>query len=253
MNLSAYDADREEVIKRAHDASVAMISVGTQLDTSKAAVALAHEHEDMYATVGVHPMDISASQHADLDAYRELAKDPKVVAIGECGLDYYRLDEGTVKDQRQAFESMIDLADEARKPLMLHLRNGGAASKGGASAYADAYEMLKDRAEVKCNIHFFTGSVEEAKLFLDLGHTFSFTGVITFARDYDEVIRYLPLERIMSETDCPYVAPMPYRGKRNEPAYVVEVVKSIAKIRGEDEEAVRRQLMENAAAFVKLR
>ncbi|MFA6295674.1 MAG: TatD family hydrolase [Candidatus Paceibacterota bacterium] len=263
VNFSAYDTDRDEVIQRAEDAGVVMISVGSQLDTSKAAVELANKHENMYAVVGVHPIHTSASHHdkqelgegskeftsrgeqPDLNIYRELAKNPKVVAIGECGLDYYHLDDDSTKKQYQVFESMIDLANEINKPLMLHLRNGS-----NRSAYKDAYEIVKSRAKVKGNLHFFAGNIEEAKLFLDLGYTFSFTGVVTFARNYDEVIKYLPLDRIMSETDCPYVTPAPYRGKRNEPVYVIEVVKSIAKIRGEDEEVVRQQLFKNASLFV---
>jgi TatD DNase family protein len=173
-----------------------------------------------------------------------LAKHPKVVAIGECGLDYYRLDPDSIAKQRIVFESMIDIANEANKPLMLHLRNGS-----DKSAYNDAFEIIKSRARVKGDLHFFAGSIEEAKLFLDLGFYFSFTGVVTFTHDYAAVIKFLPLDRIMSETDCPYVAPKPYRGKRNEPAYVIETVKAIARIRGEDETTVARQLAENARYF----
>lgn len=262
VNFSAYDADREEVIKRASDAEVGMISIGTQYDTSKAAVELAHKHEHVYATVGVHPIHTSASQHdaqefgenckgftsrgeePDFEKYVELAKDPKVVAIGECGLDYYHSDEGSVGKQIKALEMMIDVANEVNKPLMLHMRNGS-----GRSAYLDAFQVIKNRAKVKGNLHFFAGSIEEAKPYLELGYTFSFTGVITFARNYDEVIRYLPLDRIMSETDCPYVTPVPHRGKRNEPAYVIKVVEKIAEIREEDVEVVRLQLVRNAERF----
>jgi TatD DNase family protein len=139
---------------------------------------------------------------------------------------------------------MIDVANEVNKPLMLHLRNGS-----GRSAYLDAYEIIKNRAKVKGNLHFFAGSIAEAKPFLDLGYYFSFTGVITFARSYDEIIKYIPLDRIMSETDCPYVSPMPYRGKRNEPVNVIEVVKWIAKIKELDEEVVRKQIISNAEEF----
>ena len=127
---------------------------------------------------------------------------------------------------------------------MLHLRNGE-----GKSAYKDAYEIIARRSKVLGNLHFFAGSIEEAKPFLDLGYSFSFTGVVTFARNYDEVVKYLPLDRIMSETDCPYVSPIPYRGKRNEPANVIEVVKAIAKIRDEDEDSVAKQLVANARKF----
>lgn len=273
LNFAAYDAvgtglpaDREEAIKRAQKAGVAMITVGTQIDTSRKAVELAEAHDNMWAAIGLHPIHTSKSHHdeqelgegnkeftsrgevVNIESYRELAKHPKVVAIGECGLDYYRLDSDSIAKQRIAFESMIDIANETKKPLMLHLRNGS-----GKSAYNDAFEIIKIRAKVKGDLHFFAGSIEEAKPFLDLGFYFSFTGVVTFTHDYDEVIKFLPLDRIMSETDCPYVAPMPYRGKRNEPAYVIETVKAIARIRGEDEDTVARQLLDNAIRFFALK
>jgi len=262
VNFSAYDVDREEVIKRAQDAGVAMITVGTQIDTSKSAVELARSHEYMYAVVGLHPIHTTASHHdvqelgeggkeftsrgemVNIDAYRELARDPKTVAIGECGLDYYRLDDDSVAKQRKTFEAMIDLANEVGKPLMLHIRNGS-----GKSAYNDAREILKERAEVKGNLHFYAGSIEEARPFLDMGFTFSFTGVVTFARSYDEIVKFLPADRIMTETDCPYVTPTPNRGKRNEPAYVIEVAKALARIRGESEAAFADQVIANAVHF----
>lgn len=265
MNFVAYDSDREEVIKRTQEAGVSMITIGTQFDTSKTAVALAETHEGMYATVGLHPIHTSKSHHdaqelgeggkeftsrgevADMEVYRALARHPKVVAIGECGLDYYHLDQESIGKQRVALETMIDLANEVGKPLMLHIRNS--TDKAAPSAYKDAYEIIRNRAKVLGDLHFFAGSIEEARPFLELGFSFSFTGVITFARNYDEVIRFLPLDRIMSETDCPYVSPIPFRGKRNEPAHVIEVVKMIAKVRGEDEAVVTEQLAKNARKF----
>ncbi|MDE2040814.1 MAG: TatD family hydrolase [Patescibacteria group bacterium] len=262
VNFAAYEADREEVIRRARESGVAMISVGTQFETSKKAVELAETHGDMYAAIGLHPIHTTISRHdekelgeggkeftsrgetADVNAYRSLALRSKVVAIGECGLDYYRLDGETVGKQRVEFEKMIDLANEVNKPLMLHIRNGS-----GLSAYADAHAILKSRAQVKGNLHFYAGSLEEAKPFLDLGYAFSFTGVITFARNYDEIVKYLPLGRIMSETDCPYVTPAPHRGKRNEPLFVREVVRAIAHIRGEPVEKVSTTIIKTAKKF----
>jgi len=262
MNFAAYDADREETIARAQAAEVAMITVGTQIDTSRKAIALAEGHEGMYAAIGLHPIHTSASHHdenelgegakgftsrgevPDIEAYKVLAAHPKTVAIGECGLDYYHLDDDSRSAQVKVFETMIDVANHSQKPLMLHIRNGS-----GKSAYADAYEIVKSKAKVLGNLHFFAGSVEEAKPFLDLGFSFSFTGVVTFTHDYDEIVKYIPADRIMSETDCPYVTPKPYRGKRNEPAYVIEVVKSIARIRGVGEEAMAQQIASNARSF----
>jgi TatD DNase family protein len=261
LNFAAYDSDREEVIERAREAGVIMITVGTQIDTSRKAVELARTHENMYAAIGLHPVHTTSSHHdmqelgeggkdftsrgeaVDSQAYVDLARDPKVVAIGECGLDYYRLDDESIKKQRSTFEAMIDVANEVGKPLMLHIRNP---NEGVNSAYRDAYEILKDRAKVKGDLHFFAGSTEEARPFLDLGYSFSFTGVITFTHDYDEVIRFIPLDRLMTETDCPYVAPKSHRGKRNEPAYVIETVKALAAIKSIPEDAVAKQVMDNA-------
>ena len=158
------------------------------------------------------------------------------MGIGECGLDYFRLSEETKKKQYNAFEEQIALSQEVGKPLMLHIRN----------AYDDALAILKKNPGAKGNVHFFAGSWEIARQFLDIGFTLSFTGVVTFTRDYDDVIKNTPLDMIMSETDSPYVAPVPHRGKRNESLYVAEVVKRIAEVRGEDVEMVRAALAQNA-------
>ena len=253
-NFAAYGEDRDAVIERARDASVAMNVVGTQFDTSRSAVELAKKYDDVYATIGLHPIHTAKSYHDekeigeggkeftsrgeifDKERYRSLAKNEKVIAIGECGLDYYRIDESTKEVQMRAFIEQIELAGEIKKPLMLHIRN----------AYADALEVLRAHAGVRGDVHFFAGDWEVAKKFLELGFTLSFTGVITFARDYDEVIRNTPLDMLLSETDAPYVTPVPYRGKRNEPSYVPLVVQKIAEIRGEDTERVAAALMENA-------
>jgi TatD DNase family protein len=262
LNFKAFDEDREDAVRRMREASVGTITVGTQFDTSKSAIELAEKHEDIFATVGLHPIHTAASHHdeaelgeggkeftsrgekPDMAAYKILAQHPKVVAIGEVGLDYYHQDEAEAAVQEGIFQDMIALANEVNKPLMLHIRNSPP-GKGGRSAYLDAHAILKNQSKVPGNLHFFAGTIDEAKPFLDLGYTFSFTGVITFARSYDEVIKYIPLDRIMSETDAPYVTPAPYRGKRNEPAYVVEVVKKLAEVKGLNVEIVTAQLLEN--------
>lgn len=254
LNFVAFDADREEVIKRTLSDKTWAINVGTQADTSRKAVELAHAHEGLFAAIGLHPIHTAKSHHDtqelgeggeeftsrgevfDADTYRAFAADPKTVAIGECGLDYFRLESDTKERQRKAFVAQIQLAHEVQKPLMLHIRN----------AYANAYEILKSEAYVPANLHFFAGTVEDARKFLDLGFTFSFTGVITFASSYDEVIHYLPLDRIMTETDAPYVAPAPFRGKRNEPRYVRLVAERIAEIKKLPLEIVRAQVFKNA-------
>ncbi len=262
LNFSAFDTDRDEVVKRALDVGVFVINVGTQQETSKSAVELAEKYEKgIYAAIGLHPVHTGKSYHDEAELgeggkaftsrgeifdpffYEELAKKEKVVAIGECGLDYFRLEEGTKEVQKKAFIAQIELANKVGKPLILHIRN----------AYQDAYEILKAHSKVPADVHFFAGTVDEAKLFLDLGYSLSFTGVITFAKQYEELVRFVPLDRIMSETDCPYVTPVPYRGKRNESLYVQEVVKKIAEIKGEDFEKVCSILVQNAQKFFNLK
>ncbi len=268
VSFAAYDSDREAVIKRAQDAGVGMITVGTDLASSKKAIELAETHENMWATIGLHPVYVGESHHDpletgndpegnrpaeefDLEAFKILAAHPKVVAIGECGLDYFHSKPEDIAKQRELFIQHIHLANEAGKPLMLHVRNGLIA--GQPSAYQEAVAILKEHAKVRSNFHFFAGNLDDVKAGLEIDATFSFTGVVTFAKNYIEIVMAIPLIHIMSETDCPYVAPAPFRGKRNEPAYVIEVVKSIAKIRGETEETVAAQLVKNAGNFFSLK
>lgn len=167
-----------------------------------------------------------------------------MVGIGECGLDYYRMDSESIEKQKKAFIEQIELANEFNKPLMLHLRHG--VDHIEHNAYVDALEILKKCSRVRGNVHFFAGTWIEAKAFLNFGFSLSFTGVITFTHDYDEVIKNTPLEMIMSETDSPYVAPIPYRGKRNEPSYVREIVKKIAEIKNLSEKEVAEAIVGNA-------
>lgn len=271
-NFSAFETDRDEVIKRALDAGVWLINIGTQKDTSAKAVEMANKYkEGVYAAVAVHPVHTGKSFHDekelgeggkaftsrgetfDMEYYRKLAQDKKVVAIGECGLDFYRENQDSgFKIQEEVFRKHIELAIEVNKPLMLHVRNGS-----GRSAYREALSILKSynlnlKSTLKGNFHFFAGTWEEAKEILDAGFSISFTGVITFTHDYDEVIKNAPLDRILSETDSPYVTPKPFRGKRNEPLYVQEVVRAIARIRNEPFEQVRKQLVLNASRLFNL-
>ena len=259
VQFKAYDEDRDETITRALSEGVHMMNVGTQKDTSKAAIDLAEKYDGLYAAVALHPIHTSASHHDEKELgeegkaftsrgeefdsvyYEELARHPKVKPIGECGLDYYRLDEETATRQKDVFIKHIEVANKVGKPLMLHIRSGS-----GRSAYKDAADILREHSKVKGDVHFFAGSWEEAQLFLELGFTLSFTGVLTFTKDYDEVVRNTPLDMILAETDCPYITPTPFRGKRNEPMHVREIYKAIARIKGEDEEKVRLQINANA-------
>ncbi len=231
-----FDADRDAVVRKALDAGTAMINVGTSLATSRGSVALAEASPDgVYSIVGLHPVD--TDEVFDLEAFRVLAAHPKVVGIGECGLDYFRQDkDATAFGQTETFLAQINLANECGKPLMLHIRE----------AYGDALDILKEHAKVRGNSHFFAGTIDEAKRFLDLGYTLSFTGVITFAKQYVELVEYVPLDMIQAETDCPFVAPIPHRGKRNEPAFVAEVIDKIARIKKLPLETVESALLENA-------
>lgn len=277
ININAFKDDFEEVIQRAQEEGVAHINIGTQQDTSARAVEIAEMYDDgVYAIVGLHPVHTSASYHDENELgenmkgftsrgeefnaayYEELAKNPKVVGIGECGFDYYRLEADTKEVQEKAFIAQIELANKLGLPLMIHTRDAKgnkASAKAGAgvgNVYDDTYATLKQYAKVPFNVHFYAGTYEQAKKFFDIGGTISFTGVITFAKDYEEVVKNTPLDLIHAETDCPYVAPVPHRGKRCEPVMVKEVYKKIALIKGEDEEKVRVQLMENAKKLYKI-
>lgn len=246
IQFQAYNDDREVVIERTKKAGVTMIAVGTKISTSVNAIALAEKHKDwIWATVGFHPTHVNkltyyhdkseegagAPEEFDIKKLSELAARPQVVAIGECGLDYFRLDGDRaeiIKKQKEAFEAQIALASELQKPLMLHCR----ASRGTDDAYEDLYEILEHRSlNIPRILHFYAGSPAVTKKFVDAGYYFTFGGVITFGDDYDEIVKYIPMDRIMLETDAPYVAPAPYRGARNEPWYVIETAKKLAALK----------------------
>jgi TatD DNase family protein len=251
LDFVDYEIDKAEVLGRMKEKEVGAITIGTDFESSERAVTIACNIPNIWACVGVHPNEggvFSEIKFEDLmHANRE-----KIVAIGECGLDYFRLEshsaEATRDKQKANFEKQINFAIKHDRPLMLHCRN----------AYRDVLEILgvyKKQAgdKLRGDVHFFAGSIEEAKRFLDLGFTLSFTGVITFTHDYDEVIKYLPIEKIMSETDAPYVAPVPYRGKRNEPAYVVEVIKKLAELKETSESDMASQILQNAQKMFNLK
>lgn len=243
LNLSPLLDDMESVISRMREKGVATITVGTDYEYSKRAIEIAEKYPDdvLGATVGLHPND-NVDELFDNEKYLVLAKNPKVIAIGECGLDYSRQnDEETRKRQKEIFLKHIEIAREVGKPLMIHSRP----SKGNMDAYNDALEILGQYEGLKGNFHFYVGDLETTKKILDMGFTMSFDGPITFARDYDEVIRYIPIDRLHAETDAPFAAPAPYRGKTCEPWMVTEVVKKIAEIKNLSEEEVIDVLRKN--------
>lgn len=249
LNLSPLWEKREEIIARMREKGVGTIVIGVDKETSMRAIELTLTYPDVVlgATVGLHPTD-NDKEVFDIDAYRELAKHPPVVAIGECGLDYFRLvnsEQGIVNSikekQKALFKQHIELAIETSKPLMIHARP----SKGSQDAYEDVLEMLKEFRGIKANFHFFVGNIPIASQMLERGFTMSFDGPITFSRDYDELIKFLPVKSIMCETDAPFAAPVPYRGKTCEPWMVEEVYKKIAELKEMDVELVRTALIAN--------
>lgn len=261
LNLAQFTDDGEAVFTKCAKEKVGMINVGTRKETSALAVELANQYTHAWAIVGVHPLNVITADPDDLgatepessldyDYYKTLAQNKKTVGIGECGFDYFHHSDETYLQQREMFVAQIALANEVGKPLMLHLRNS--ADGKGRNAYNDALEILKSEAKVAGNAHFYAGTIEQAKAFFDIGYTISFTGVITFAKPYEELVQYAPLDLIHGETDCPYVAPAPYRGQRCEPWMVQEVYKKIAEFKREDEEEVREQLLKNARKLYNL-
>lgn len=249
LHFPQYNDDKEEVVCRLENEKVFTVNVGTDFESSKKALELAKQSQNLFASIGLHPDD-NKKEEFSVEDFNTLVSHPKVVSIGECGLDYFRLEgdgESQKKRQKKEFEKQIEFAIEHNKPLMLHIRD----------AYEDSLDILESYKKkygdkLRGDSHFFAGDLDIAKRFLDLNFYLSFTGVITFARDYDEVIKYAPIESIMSETDAPYVAPVPFRGKRNEPTYVKEVVEMIARIRKEDLQETKDILVKNALKFFKI-
>jgi TatD DNase family protein len=252
LQLPQFDADRAEVLARmqgraegAERSEVGAIVIGTDFETSKAGLELAKQYDFLWASVGLHPNEPSTSSGQTIpNEFEELAKDPKVVAIGECGLDYFRSG-GTDEEkaaQKMRFEKHIELAVKVSKPLIIHCRN----------AHDDCSSVLQKTRitkKVPVVIHFFTAAADIAKKYLELGCYLSFPGPITYTDMYDESIRVTPLDKILAETDAPFAAPVPHRGKRNEPAYVAEVVQKIAAVKKLSVEEVAYQIVLNSQQF----
>lgn len=254
VQFDPYDEDRVAVLNRMIEQEVGGMVVGVDLDSSVKALRLVETLPNFYAAAGLHPNYV-LDERFDVDSFRALLRHPKMVAVGECGLDNFRPEDVAVAkvEQKKVFEQHVELAIEADKPMMIHSRP----SKGTQDSYRDMIDILRSYKQehgdrLRGDIHFFVGGVEEAKDFIDLGFTLSFTAVLTFARDYDEVVRYVPLSSIITETDAPYIAPLRIRGKRNEPTSVIDVVEAIAGIREEDQEMVREVVLSNVKSLFKL-
>ena len=237
LDFPQFDTDREAVIARAREAGLAAIlNVGADLPSSRAAVALAEQYDFIYAAVGVHPHDARTVTPAVLDELRALARHPKVVAVGEIGLDYYR-DLSPRPVQRQVFADQLALATELALPVVIHSRE----------AYDDVLAALRGWQGAGV-IHSYSAGLERLEEVLALGFFASISGPVTFRRAHRlrAVAAAVPLERLLVETDCPYLTPVPYRGRRNEPAYVRYVAEAVARARGMSDEALVRVIADNA-------
>ena len=224
LDFQQFDADRNNVIDRAVEADVrAIVSIGIDLATSQKNLALAERYEAVYAAAGVHPHDVAAVQDGDLEQLFQLIQHPRVVAIGEVGLDYYR-NLSPVELQRRYFRTFLDWSLETGKPLIIHTRE----------AEEDVLRLLREKARSGWRgvFHCFPGDMHLAEEVMALGFYISFTGVITFKNAaMAHIAREVPLDRIMVETDCPYMAPVPHRGRRNEPAYVHHIAQKLAELK----------------------
>ena len=241
----AFNADRMEVLASMPGKGVELIvNPGCDLETSRTAISLAEQFHFVYAAVGYHPSDSGSWDENSLSQLRELARSPKVRAIGEIGLDYYWKDNPPPEFQRQVFHAQMELAEELGLPVVIHARE----------AHRDCLEVVKAHPGVKGVYHCYSGALEDAKTLVKLGWMLSFTGVITYknARKSLEVIEWLPMDRIMIETDAPYLTPVPHRGKRNDSGYVHFVAETIAQVKGMDPEEVARITLENGKRFFRI-
>lgn len=263
LHFPAYADDREAVLSRLKESDAWAVTVGTTLATSRGAIAFAEANEGVWATVGYHPEHFTSAYHDEAEgdagtySIEEIKKiassSKKVIAIGETGLDFYRIDEGrnreeAITQQEKGFREHLAVARELNLPVVIHCRE----------ALTRLAEIVREEQQngwdVRGVVHCYTGTWEEAQPLLELGLHLSFTGVITFPpRKSDDptthvhrVIEQMPLERMLIETDAPWLTPVPYRGKRNEPAYVEHVAKMIAELRGISFDEVAKQTTENA-------
>jgi len=247
LDFSEFDADRPQVLAAAKAAGVGtLIDVGSSLEGSRRAVALSRAYPEVFATVGIHPHDAKACDEAAFTEIEKLAREPKVVAIGEVGLDYYRnLSEPAA--QREVFGRFLALAARAAKPLVVHCRN----------AESDTLQMLTPAGTKGIPgivVHCFSGSADFLSACLERGFCLSFTANITYkkAEGLRDLVRSVPLERIFLETDAPYLSPEGKRGRRNEPANVVEVAREISRVKGVDIATVCAETTKNARRFFKI-
>ena len=223
LEMREFDSDRHDVIERAGLAGVdCIVTVGTNPGLSRKALSIAHQYKNIYATVGVHPHDVAKAGDKSFDELKALAQDPKVVAYGEIGLDYFRNISPREK-QIEMFAKQLELAQELNLPVIIHDRD----------AHEETLRMVKTSGVRLGVFHCFSGDWAMARQCIDLGFYISVPGVVTFDKSkvLQDVVRQAPLDTILLETDCPYLTPAPHRGKRNEPSFIVHTAKKVAEIK----------------------
>jgi TatD DNase family protein len=277
LDYPDFAPDFDDVLRRANEAGVTrIITIGTSIESSRRAIALAEKYENVYAVIGVHPTTVLEAGDDVIDPLRELARNPRVVAIGETGLDYHRLpsaepetekstrvlralqsetdeqigieiEDGAYKEKQAAlFQQQLDLAVETDLNLVIHQRD----------AWKDTLELMKPyTGKVRGVFHCFGGTLEQAAEVLALGHLVSFTGIVTFknGKEVREVAAKMPIDKFMVETDCPYLAPVPFRGKRAEPAHTKLVAEEIARARDTNFEEITRATTATAEQFFRFK
>ncbi len=238
VDMEAFDEDREETIQRARDSGVQyIVNIGCDVPSSYRSISLAEQYDFFYATAGIHPHDVKDINPYTYLELKELLKHPKVIAVGETGLDYFK-NYSPHDLQREHFRKQIELAKEFRKPLVIHTRDAQ------EDTIAILSEYYKDSSERSGIFHCFTGDQQLADAALSMGFYISFSGVVTFknAEGLRAVAKTIPADRLFVETDCPYMAPVPNRGKRNEPAFVNHTAEALAELRGVSSEDIRRTM-----------
>jgi TatD DNase family protein len=252
IDLPDFDRDREQVVARARQGGVrALINIGLDVESSRASLKLAKKSDDVFSTVGFHPHEASKLRDEDLKALAELAKDDKVVAVGEIGLDFYR-NLSARKSQLEAFRKQLDLAVELRLPVVVHCRQ----------AHEEVFKILSDwvRSTLSVGrlrrgvIHCFSADIEMAQRYIEIGFYISLAGSVTYpsAGELVQVAKEIPLDRLLLETDAPFLPPQAYRGKRNEPAYVALVAEKVAQVRGVPRVVVAEAAAKNTISLFKL-
>ena len=274
LDFPDFDADRPEIIQRAFDSGVTrLISIGTTLESSRAALALADAYPQVYATVGIHPSEAKKESNSAIEELAQLARNPKVVAIGECGLDYHRLPSqsstpfassasvtGTIHpgseellladaDEKNCqaifFQQQLDLAAQLRLKVVIHQRD----------SWEDTITTLNPyTGRLQAVFHCFSGTLSQAQQLIDMGHSVSFTGIVTFknAKELHSCVQKIPAGSFFLETDCPYLSPEPHRGKRCEPAYTRLVAEKVAFLRGQSLKEIARETSLAAEKFFRL-